>query len=118
MSFKKQDTVIIIIIELDMEWALKYMRRQVFTVPMKILLYLEWFLRLSQEFIFQVKPVFVLNKTYKLIHKANAKDEHLSQKHYKDYNKAFMKEHARVQTLSEQPLFYIFERTERRVYYS
>src|SRR5699024_11865292 len=72
MSFKKQDTVIIIIIELDMEWALKYMRRQVFTVPMKILLYLEWFLRLSQEFIFQVKPVFVLKMTNILIQKAIA----------------------------------------------
>src|SRR5699024_690835 len=108
MSFKKQDTVIIIIIELDMEWALKYMRRQVFTVPMKILLYLEWFLRLSQEFIFQVKPVFVLKITYILIQKAIAKYSHLSQKHYKYYNKAFMKKHALVQTLSEQALFYIF----------
>src|SRR5699024_6565921 len=107
MSFKKQDTVITIIIELDMEWALKHMRRQVFTVPMKILLYLEWFLRLSQEFIFQAKPVFVLKMTYILIQKAIAKYLHLSQKHYKYYNKTFMKKHTLVDTLSKHALFYI-----------
>src|SRR5699024_12304801 len=48
-SFKKRDTVIIIITGLAMVWVLKYMKNQVFMVPGKTMLDIESVLRLSTE---------------------------------------------------------------------